>query len=121
MLLRKHGLSLPQIGLAHLLALPWALKFLWAPLVDRVRLGALGRRRGWILPLQLACALLARGARARCVARGDLAAHASRVLLVNLLAATQDIATDGLAVESCSPRGARPRQRRAGRRATASA
>ena len=40
-LLRTMGLSLPDIGLASLLALPWALKFLWAPWVDRwaTRLG----------------------------------------------------------------------------------
>ena len=39
-LLREQKLSLPLIGLAHLLSLPWALKFLWAPLVDGVRASA---------------------------------------------------------------------------------
>ena len=41
---RARGLSLEAIGLSSLLALPWALKFLWAPAVDRQ-----GSRRGWIL------------------------------------------------------------------------
>ena len=53
-LLRKQGFSLSQIGLSSLLAMPWALKFLWAPLVDRRSLARVGRRKSWIVPLQLA-------------------------------------------------------------------
>ncbi len=56
-LMREQGLSLPDIGLTNLLSLPWALKFLWAPLVDRFAGGRLGRRRSWILPLQGASVL----------------------------------------------------------------
>lgn len=40
---RAHGVSLKAIGLISLLGLPWTLKFLWAPLVDRY-----GDRRRWI-------------------------------------------------------------------------
>ncbi|MBI4864967.1 MAG: MFS transporter, partial [Candidatus Riflebacteria bacterium] len=59
-LLREAGVSLEVIGLTSLLALPWAFKFLWAPLVDRFDGSGLGRRRGWILPLQgIAVATLA--------------------------------------------------------------
>jgi PAT family beta-lactamase induction signal transducer AmpG len=105
-LLRKQGHSLENVGLASLLALPWALKFLWAPVVDRYGSERFGRRKSWIVPLQL-------------VAIGVLAALASAtelpslhvlfgvVFLLNLVAATQDIATDGLAVSmlSSSERG----------------
>ncbi len=52
-MLRTLGLSLPEIGATSLLALPWALKFLWAPLVDRWWSPTLGHRRSWILPIQL--------------------------------------------------------------------
>jgi hypothetical protein len=52
-MLRQQGWALGEIGLSSLLALPWALKFLWAPLVDRHSLPELGRRRSWILPLQV--------------------------------------------------------------------
>lgn len=48
-----------QIGLLGLVTLPYALKFLWAPLLDRYPapgLSALGRRRGWLVALQAACA-----------------------------------------------------------------
>ena len=39
-LLRKQGFSLGQIGLSSLLVVPWALKFLWAPAVDRWSIAA---------------------------------------------------------------------------------
>ena len=35
--LRDRGLPLDQIGLVSLLMLPWALKFLWSPFVERAR------------------------------------------------------------------------------------
>src|SRR5689334_21589092 len=53
-LMRKQGFSLGAIGVSSLVAVPWALKFLWAPAVDRYWLARLGRRKSWIIPLQLA-------------------------------------------------------------------
>ncbi|QSQ24271.1 MFS transporter [Pyxidicoccus parkwayensis] len=101
-LLRKQGMSLPAIGLAHLLALPWALKFLWAPAMDRYGSETWGRRRGYILPLQcLSAALLL--SLALPAAGLDTTLLMAAVLGVNLLAATQDIATDGLAVDLLAP------------------
>ncbi|HEX8701317.1 MAG TPA: MFS transporter [Myxococcaceae bacterium] len=99
-LLRKQGMSLPDIGLTHLLALPWALKFLWSPLMDRYGSQQLGRRRGYILPLQFLSAgvLLLLSVPEGLSTPLLLAA----VLAVNLLAATQDVATDGLAVNLLS-------------------
>jgi hypothetical protein len=102
-LLRKEGLSLREIGLTSLLALPWALKFLWAPLIDRYSLPVLGRFNSWIVPLQLGsitilCALGLQGTLSH--VRFLMAAF----LLLNLIAATQDIATDGLAVEMLAER-----------------
>jgi PAT family beta-lactamase induction signal transducer AmpG len=101
-MLRTLGLSLPEIGATSLLALPWALKFLWAPLVDRWWSPRLGQRRSWILPLQAttvgALALM-----------GTLDPHTQLhpllwcFLILNLLAATQDIATDGLAIRILGP------------------
>ncbi len=91
-LLRDLGLSLPAIGLTSLLALPWALKFVWAPAVDRV-----GTRRRWILVLQAAATVLAVAMAAIDLGAG-LTLLLVGVLLTNLVAATQDIATDGLAV-----------------------
>lgn len=101
-LLRQQGMSLPDIGLTNLLALPWGLKFLWAPVMDRYGSARLGRRRGYILPLQFLSAALLLG-----LALPEGAVSVTMllvaVLLVNLLAATQDVATDGLAVELLEP------------------
>lgn len=96
--LRSAGMSLAGVGLATALALPWSLKILWAPLVDRFGGGRFGRRRSWILPLQL---LLA----ATCVAAALVPPHEGvtpillLVLAMNFFAATLDIAVDGLAVD----------------------
>jgi PAT family beta-lactamase induction signal transducer AmpG len=53
------GWSVQAIGLIALMTFPYALKFLWAPLVDRVRLpwsGALGQRRSWLVVGQIGAA-----------------------------------------------------------------
>ena len=49
-------MSLEAIGLSSWLTLPWGLKFLWAPVVDRI-----GSQRAWILALQTAGVLLCLG------------------------------------------------------------
>jgi PAT family beta-lactamase induction signal transducer AmpG len=96
--LREAKMSLAAIGGASLLTLPWALKFLWAPLADRYGIPQLGLRRSWILTLQLisifslVCVSFFNPAESLVVV---LAAF----LACNFLAATQDIATDGLAVD----------------------
>ncbi|MBK6684191.1 MAG: MFS transporter [Deltaproteobacteria bacterium] len=101
-LLRKEGASLPAIGASSLLALPWALKFLWAPLVDRWYWPRWGRRRSWILPLQWA-AVLTLCLLGIFVRADQLLAMMIGVLVLNLLAASQDIATDGLALDLLEP------------------
>ena len=101
-LMRQHGVDLQLIGLLKLLALPWVLKVLWAPWVDRIASSRLGHHRGWILPLQ-ACVLMMLILIA-CLPPGALFGPYLPVLLgllllLNLAAATQDIATDGFAVK----------------------
>lgn len=97
-LMRDRGFSLEQIGFASLLALPWALKFLWAPLVDRFYWPRLGRRRSWLLPLQVLMGLSLLGM-AWLPPERSFAAVLVGVLWINFLCATQDIPADGLAVE----------------------
>src|SRR5690606_30160946 len=102
-LLRERGASLTAISFASALALPWMLKWAWAPMVDRFGGGRFGRRRSWILPLQAGLALAA--VLAGLAAREALLWPILVLLLVmNLLAATQDIATDGLADDTLSAR-----------------
>lgn len=95
-LMRDAGASLSAIGLTGLLALPWALKFLWAPVLERW-----GTRKRWLLLLNLSSLSLM-----LVLASRPLEAWFAPTLLplftclalLNLVAATQDIATDGLAV-----------------------
>lgn len=97
-LMREAGWSLTAIGLLQLLALPWLLKFLWAPWVDHH-----GARRTWLLGLQ-GCSVVA----ALTLVWLDLGSESRGLLLAvlvfNLLAATQDIVTDGLAVRVLAAR-----------------
>lgn len=96
--MRKEGLSLPAISLAGLLAMPWALKFLWAPVVDRYGSATFGRRRSWIIPLQI-LAILATSMLAFVDPAKGIPVMMGAVFVTNLISATQDIATDGLAVD----------------------
>lgn len=100
--LRQQNLSLMTIGLTSLLSIPWALKFLWAPYVDKYGAGRADHRHRWILPLQYAAALTMFGV-AWLDPSAQLPLILAAVLLANLLAATQDIATDGLAVDTLEP------------------
>jgi RhtX/FptX family siderophore transporter len=96
---RTLGYSTEAIGMMGIVILPWALKFLWAPPVDRFAAGSLGRRRSWIIPAQIILALLY----VLTGFVGSIALSAPAIvgilLLANTISATQDIATDGWAVE----------------------
>jgi PAT family beta-lactamase induction signal transducer AmpG len=52
--MREEGVNLAVIGLFALVGLPYTLKFLQAPLLDRFSPGRLGRRRGWMIIFQTA-------------------------------------------------------------------
>lgn len=51
--MKDAGVDLTTIGAFALVGIPYSLKFLWAPVLDRYTLPLLGRRRGWILAWQL--------------------------------------------------------------------
>ncbi|MGH8240034.1 MAG: MFS transporter, partial [Steroidobacteraceae bacterium] len=75
-----------------LLMLPWLLKFLWAPFIDHR-----GTRRRWLLALQLS-ALSVAAVISQLQLDGNYVLLFAAAFAFNLIAATQDIATDGLAV-----------------------
>ncbi len=101
--LRSAGMSLTGIGLATALAIPWMLKIFWAPLVDRYGSERFGRRRSWIVPLQFALAVSTALA-AYANPEEQLTPLLVLVLIMNLCAATMDIAVDGLAVDLLAER-----------------
>ncbi|MFT6422975.1 MAG: MFS family permease, partial [Thalassolituus sp.] len=104
-MLREQGVDLRSIGLMSLVALPWALKFIWAPVLDRFTLIPGEYRRSWILAMNhtavLALVVLSFVPLPWLIGDGILTI-AIALLLVNLLTATQDIATDAMAVENLS-------------------
>lgn len=95
---RQQQVSLAVIGLLSLLSLPWAFKFAWAPLVDRFGSSRFGHRKSWIVPLQILAALLLVLCSSFEPSRA-LNLIVPIVFMSNLVAATQDVATDGLAVD----------------------
>ena len=97
--LAKDGISRTSIGLFALVGTPYALKFLWAPLIDRLPPPlSLGRRRGWGVGLQLLLiiAVLALGAMDP---TRQLGLMATLAVVVAFLSASQDIVIDAYRVE----------------------
>lgn len=52
--LRDSGINLSDIGLFQLIGIPYTIKFLWAPFLERINLPFLGLRRGWMMTMQVA-------------------------------------------------------------------
>ena len=87
------GVNLTAIGLFSLVSLPYSLKFLWSPLLDRFAPPFLGRRRGWLVLTQVGL-LLAIAAMALQHPAQALQFLAINALVIAFLSATQDIAFD---------------------------
>lgn len=105
-LAREMGMAREHIGLLALAALPWAVKFLWAPWVDRLGAGRADHRKRWIVGAQLAAVavLLVLGVPDRHWLFADgFPLLLALLFLLNLCFATHDIASDGLAVRLLAP------------------
>ncbi|MCQ0988934.1 MFS transporter [Jiella marina] len=102
--LRREGMALSQIGLVSLIALPWALKFLWAPAVERYRLPARGRNRSAVITLVGASIIIVCLLLIGLLPATSLAAIFVTLTVAALATATVDIACDGYAVENLSHR-----------------
>jgi len=100
--LTTEGLDLKTIAWFSLAGQPYAWKFLWAPALDRFALPWLGRRRGWMLLLQLALAVTVAGV-ALVPVPGGLAWLAALAVAVAFLSASQDIVIDGWRAEILRP------------------
>jgi MFS transporter, PAT family, beta-lactamase induction signal transducer AmpG len=87
------GVDLASIGAFSLVGVPYSLKFLWSPLIDRYVPPFLGRRRGWLVVTQvgLTLAIAAMSLQNPTQALQLLAVNA---LLIAFLSASQDIAFD---------------------------
>jgi len=96
------GISLSSIGLFSLVALPYSLKFLWSPLLDRYVPPFLGRRRGWLVITQLALTL-AIAVMALQQPQQALQLVALNALVIAFFSASQDIAVDAHRTDSLAP------------------
>lgn len=96
------GVSLMTIGTLTLVGQPYVYKFLWAPVMDRFTLFKMGRRRGWILCMQL---LLVTGLAT--MAFLNPAVHpwmlAWVAFIVAIFSASQDIAIDAYRADILQP------------------
>ena len=87
------NVDLTTIGIFSLVGLPYSLKFLWAPLLDRYVPPFLGRRRGWLLITQILL-LLGIAAMSLHDPRMGLQALAFNAIFIAFFSATQDVAGD---------------------------
>lgn len=97
------GVTRAAIGAFALVGTPYAFKFLWSPLIDRLPPPIpLGRRRGWGITIQIAL-IAATVALGWCNPPGHLARMAALALLVAFLSASQDVVIDAYRVEILAP------------------
>ena len=99
--MKDEGVDLTVIGMMALVGLPYTLKFLWAPFLDRYTLPFLGRRRGWILVAQIALMASTAGLGMSNPAQNPwMVAFAA--FLVTFFSASQDIVVDAYRREDLS-------------------
>ena len=96
------GVDLTSIGLLSLVGLPYSLKFLWAPFLDRFSILGMGRRRGWLL-LSQAGLILSIGAMAFHDPALSLTLIAANALVIAVFSATQDITIDAYRADVLQP------------------
>lgn len=97
----EQKVDLSVIGLYSLVGLPYTLKFLWAPIFDRFTLPFFGRRRGWMLIVQLLL-VLALAALGLTDPGQTPWLVALAAFLVTFLSASQDIVVDAYRREDLS-------------------
>ncbi|APX23219.1 MAG: MFS transporter [Rhodobacteraceae bacterium] len=100
--LRSQELPLDRIGLVSLLVLPWALKFLWAPAVERFRLPAMGRDRSGAIVLLGVAVVIAMLVVAGLVGPSPVLPVLAVLMVAAFATATVDIACDGYVVAALS-------------------
>jgi PAT family beta-lactamase induction signal transducer AmpG len=102
--LRDEGTTLKAIGFLSWVGLAYSLKFLWAPVVDRLDaplFGRFGRRRSWMLLMQVLVAIGLLGLSISGTAHG-LTAVGALAVLVAFASSTQDIVVDAWRIEAAN-------------------
>src|SRR6202044_2436738 len=97
--LASAGLNIKTIGIFSLVALPYNIKFLWAPFLDRYLPPILGRRRGWILIFQ-ACLAICIGAMGFSSPTKEPYVLGGIAVFLAFLSASQDVVIDAYRVDT---------------------
>ncbi|MGE0867124.1 MAG: MFS transporter [Kofleriaceae bacterium] len=100
--LTELGVSLDRIAAVPLMGLAYTLKFLWAPVLDRFQLPLLGRRRGWMLTLQVLL-VVAIAALGMCDPIGAPNTLVAMAMIVALLSASFDVVLDAYNADLLAP------------------
>jgi len=87
------GVDLKTVGIFSLASLPYTLKFLWAPLMDRYPILNFGRRKGWLMLTQVAL-VASLFALSMIDPRAEIGMVALLALVVSFFSASQDIVVD---------------------------
>jgi PAT family acetyl-CoA transporter-like MFS transporter 1 len=105
LLLQERGASYTDQSLFSLVSWPFSLKLLWAPIVDGFYASSFGRRKSWLIPVQLICGLMMvmtssminemLGDKSK---PPDVRGLTIFFFVLYFLMATQDIAVDGWAI-----------------------
>jgi PAT family beta-lactamase induction signal transducer AmpG len=99
--MKEEGVDLTVIGIMSLVGIPYTVKFLWAPVMDRFTIPFLGRRRGWLLIAQIALICSIAGLGFTNPGKNPwLVAFAA--FLVTFFSASQDIVVDAYRREDLS-------------------
>lgn len=101
-ILRNKGASLGTIGFTALIYSPWAMKFLYASMVDRFYSHGMGRRKTWIVP-SLLISLTMLPVLSMLSPEENLKLLLAAILFLNIVSATMDIAVDGYATDILLP------------------
>lgn len=97
--LRTQGMELSAMRWVYTLYLPFGIAFLWAPSVDSWRWPWLGRRTGWIIPMQWLAVVAIVAASFNDPGPGTWSLLLALGLVATISAATMDVALDALTVE----------------------
>jgi PAT family beta-lactamase induction signal transducer AmpG len=91
--MKEEGVDLAVIGMMALVGLPYTLKFIWAPFLDRFIPPFLGRRRGWMLIAQITLIIAIVGLGSTSPGNNPWMV-AFMAFLVTFFSASQDIVVD---------------------------
>eukprot|EP01035_Chromulina_nebulosa_P038169 gene38169-51547_t len=116
LILKEKGVSYESLSLFSLVSLPFSLKLLWAPVVDSFYFKSFGRRKSWLIPVQILTGLIMLFVGSAYIDRWvgevpsptgtkfapDVNTLTIYFLFLYFLMSTQDIAVDGWALTMLS-------------------